>query len=437
MKKTLVIGVDADGVLVDMSGFYLREGRKFYKKPPVDENAYHSAEMFGVSKKQEFLFGLRVFTKYCRSEPPYPDCARVIQQLNAEGHELHEITARKMTTQRNVLGAYYRSLFEKWLKKNGMSFSSIEYCSETYACRDKLLACRKLKADFMIEDKPDVALYLAENGVNVLLYDAPYNRTISHANMQRVHDWPEIYKVISMAELHAQASPNTPQERSLDDGSQTKGYGYRNRLPEQLIKENTRKFRLLYRLTFLPFAILYHAKIYGKENIPFQDGLILASNHLDSRDQYYISQALGNRVFCGFAASTIQNTFRGRLAAMTGGAIFIDRNDRQSKKTGEMHMIQYLVSGISALIFPEGTRKNKDAAGRAEKQLPFKLGAVSIAQKTGTGILPISIFHSNLGTILRFGEIQYVRDGDDLLAANAKLEQTILQLTEMSERECL
>lgn len=49
----------------------------------------------------------------------------------------------------------------------------------------------------MIEDKGDTALYLAENGIRVLLFDAPYNQDISHKNIVRVFSWNEIFDILA------------------------------------------------------------------------------------------------------------------------------------------------------------------------------------------------------------------------------------------------
>lgn len=49
----------------------------------------------------------------------------------------------------------------------------------------------------MIDDKPDIALFLAENGVHVLLFDAPYNKSVKHKNITRVHSWDDIYRYVN------------------------------------------------------------------------------------------------------------------------------------------------------------------------------------------------------------------------------------------------
>ena len=48
----------------------------------------------------------------------------------------------------------------------------------------------------MIEDKPDVAKLLDQNGIHVLLFDAPYNQQVEGENITRVYGWGEVYRVI-------------------------------------------------------------------------------------------------------------------------------------------------------------------------------------------------------------------------------------------------
>ena len=49
----------------------------------------------------------------------------------------------------------------------------------------------------MIDDNPEVALFLAKNGVKVLLFDAPYNQNVIHPDITRVLDWKEIYDILN------------------------------------------------------------------------------------------------------------------------------------------------------------------------------------------------------------------------------------------------
>lgn len=193
----MVIGVDADGVLTDMSGFNYKYGEKFFGIAPVNPAGYTTAEIFGVSRIKEFCFGLKYMYEYCLRLPPRDNAVSVNQRLNSDGHLLYEITARKFSVMKNPLGMYSRRLFKRWINENGFYFKDIFYCSEKHTPTDKLNFCRQISADIMIDDKPDVALFLADSGFTVLLFDAPYNQNVSHRNIIRVFDWNDIYRLIS------------------------------------------------------------------------------------------------------------------------------------------------------------------------------------------------------------------------------------------------
>ena len=67
--------------------------------------------------------------------------------------------------------------------------------------------------------------------------------------------------------------------------------------------------------------------------------------------------------------------------------LFLDRkNPREGLKT-ILQAIEYVKQGISICIFPEGTRND----GEELSMLPFKEGALKIAEKTGCPIIPISL----------------------------------------------
>lgn len=190
------IGVDCDGVLTDMSAYIFEYGEKYFKRKPVNMDAYNTAEIFDCTEKEEFRFGIRYFFTYCKKWPPRKGAAQVLNRLIKDNNELYEITARKFVTMKNPLGWYSKRVFVKWLAKHNFHFQDIYFCSEDNSPSDKLRGCRKYDVDIMIDDKPEVALYLAENGVKVLLYDTRYNQGLVHDNITRVYNWKEIYKEI-------------------------------------------------------------------------------------------------------------------------------------------------------------------------------------------------------------------------------------------------
>lgn len=196
----MIIGVDCDGVLTDMSAYIYEYGEKWFKRKPVNPDGCNVSEIFSCTDKEEFRFGLRYFFTYCKKWSPREGAVETVNRLHDDGHSLYEITARKFVTMQNPLGWYSRYLYEHWLKKHNFRFDDIFYCSESKTREDKLTGCRKFSVDIMIDDRPDIALYLADNGVKVLLFDTRYNQNVSHENIVRVYNWNDIYKKISEIE---------------------------------------------------------------------------------------------------------------------------------------------------------------------------------------------------------------------------------------------
>ena len=108
----MVIGVDCDGVLTDLS-LYIREyGRQWFGREPDNDAGYSVREVFSCTEKEEFRFGLKYFFWYCRKWPPREDAQKVLSRLTDKGHTLYGISARKFITMKTPLGIYSKSLFK-------------------------------------------------------------------------------------------------------------------------------------------------------------------------------------------------------------------------------------------------------------------------------------------------------------------------------------
>lgn len=190
------IGVDCDGVLTDLSAYIFDRGTRYFGYREKDTSVYDVKDIFQCSSKEEFRFWLRYFFPYCRGCPPRDRATEIMGRLRGEGHQLYGITARMFVTRKDLLGWYSRSVLFRWLRKQGFRLQDIHLCDEAQAPIDKLAGCHRFAVDLMIEDKADVALYLAENGVRVLLFDTLYNQGLEHRNIIRVHDWTEIEKTV-------------------------------------------------------------------------------------------------------------------------------------------------------------------------------------------------------------------------------------------------
>lgn len=440
---SFVVGCDADGILTNLSEHNLREGKRVFQREPIKPSEYSLEDVFDVSdipKPILYLKAFQIFAKYCNHEKPREYVSEVFHELGKEDFLFHSITARKFATLRNPLGEMSRNWFQNWLKKFDIPFSSIHYCSEENGEKEKFLACKKLNVDVMIDDKPEIALYIASRGIPVIMVDAPYNLDVTHENIYHASDWKEVKSILQeMKEKKYSVSSFVKKEKEeiqrmseLEKEQYFRSYKTHLKnleINEEMLAKGEKTFKLIYSSIKYPVKAFYHVKVFGKENVPYQEGFIIASNHTDSTDQYRIGLAIGNRPFVGYAAKEIENTFRGRMFKATGLGVFVDRNDPEDRKRCDELMSSYVAHGKTALIFPEGTRKNKDKEGMEKFQNPFKLGTVSLAQKTGTGILPVATNAFGKDTVIRFGEMLYVNPTDDLEEKNKQLEMEIAEMS--------
>ncbi len=72
-------------------------------------------------------------------------------------------------------------------------------------------------------------------------------------------------------------------------------------------------------------------------------------------------------------------------AMLAGGFIAVDRSAKQSRKRALDAAVNTLRSGVSLLVFPEGTR---NASG---KLLPFRPGPFQVAIRAGVPVVPITV----------------------------------------------
>ncbi len=130
------------------------------------------------------------------------------------------------------------------------------------------------------------------------------------------------------------------------------------------------------------FKWWYNPKVYGKENIPKEGSILITANHKHVMDQCAI--IISTKRVIHYMAK--KEYFDGRHAWFfrMSGCISVDRSihDENAKNAA----LDVLNDGGAIGLFPEGTRNKTDAF-----LLPFKFGAVSMAQKTDSYLVPVGI----------------------------------------------
>ncbi len=177
------------------------------------------------------------------------------------------------------------------------------------------------------------------------------------------------------------------------------------------------------------FKFWYNPKVYGKENIPKEGSILITANHKHVMDQCAIIVST-KRVIHYMAK---KEYFDGRHAWFfkMAGCISVNRSihDEDAKNAA----LDVLNDDGAIGLFPEGTRNKTDAF-----LLPFKFGAVSMAQKTDSYLVPVGISgdYKFRSKNLRFyiGKPFKVNDMT-LEKANEKLAKEIGKLMKQGQKE--
>lgn len=108
----------------------------------------------------------------------------VIEKLIENGDKVFFVTARQKAIE---------NITKEWLKKVGLDKI------ETYSLDgndSKVLTAKKLNCTYFIEDDPNNATNLLNEGISVILLDNNYNKDVEGEKLIRVKNWKNIEDVL-------------------------------------------------------------------------------------------------------------------------------------------------------------------------------------------------------------------------------------------------
>jgi len=187
MDNKFIIGVDLDGVC----GQYFDALRKYIGAkngipPEKIENIYPDQTTYDMIEWPDFE---RNFVKYhadavenglFANMEPVPGASETLWKLNESGYHLRIITSRFV---RHGQNGQVISDTAFWLDRNQIPYRDIMFV------KDKA----DVYADLYIDDSPENVLKLNEAGRTVIIFDAPYNRSLAG---YRAHSWNEVDALI-------------------------------------------------------------------------------------------------------------------------------------------------------------------------------------------------------------------------------------------------
>ncbi len=192
------IAVDLDEVLSNTVSRILEYHNETYKTDFNIEQVknYNLWFLFGETK-EETLRKINDFykTHYFKQLKPLQEAVEAINSLK-KSHELNLVTARQdpiIKETKEWIGKYFSDCF------SAIYFAKEWSVKDTNAKR-KVDICKQLEVRLIIEDQPSYALECAQQEINTLLLNKPWNQKAVHKNLIRVGSWPEILKIINSLE---------------------------------------------------------------------------------------------------------------------------------------------------------------------------------------------------------------------------------------------
>ena len=125
----MIIGVDFDGVLTDISHFFDKEGEIFATQNNIKINkkaeGYSTLEIFGWTKEDDDKYWETNLLKYTKYVEPQKDVSQVLKEIRKLGHKIYIISSRHDCDKDDEIGTEKRKISTDWLKKHDITFDKI------------------------------------------------------------------------------------------------------------------------------------------------------------------------------------------------------------------------------------------------------------------------------------------------------------------------
>ena len=190
------IGIDIDGVLVDLEKFELTYGTELCVDNgwniKINLEKYLDTEKFNWTEEQENKFWNKYLEKYVTESEPREYAREIIKKLKEEGNNIYIITARNEEGLPAEAYGKMQQFTKTWLDKNNIMYDKLIFAPDD----EKINQCIENNVDVMIEDSPRNILSISSR-IPVIKYNCRYNDKIKSKNIINAYSWWHIYEIIN------------------------------------------------------------------------------------------------------------------------------------------------------------------------------------------------------------------------------------------------
>lgn len=190
------IGIDIDGVLIDLEKIMVNYGTKFCLEEGLEINIqqidYSEMKTFGWSQEQSDKFWNRYLVPYVVESSSRMFAQEIIEKFQQDGNNIYIITARDESGMPQKYYGKMQQLTKEWLKNQNIKYDKLIFASD----KEKLQQCIENNIDVMIEDSPSNIQYIS-NQIKVIKFDCQYNKKVSGPNIITAYSWYHIYDIIN------------------------------------------------------------------------------------------------------------------------------------------------------------------------------------------------------------------------------------------------
>ena len=201
------LGIDIDNVLSNFNDVLLKDYLEYDKELRnngiINKDVY-IRKMFDWSEDEEKNYYKNNIERIAQDFTPIKDCSKYIKELRNAGHSIYIISGRDN-------GEYsdpYTMTIE-WLKKYDIEYDKL-ILTDAYKHQEKADYCIENNIDIMIDDSIHVCEKCAENNIECILFETPYNKKENRFN--KVSNWQELYEFISNYKVNVILDTDTYNE---------------------------------------------------------------------------------------------------------------------------------------------------------------------------------------------------------------------------------